>query len=165
MSTHLISNFRYQFPALNIPCRQDYVETDIIHIDTPTIDFGHRRAQFYCGTDSQVCDLYGMKNDKQIINSFEDIIKQRGAIDILISDQAKVEISGRVLDLLRKYVSKNWNSEPHQQHQNHAEDKYRIIKQTTSCIMERSRSPAYCLLFAILYVRFIMNHTTTAKLQ
>ena len=56
----------------------------------------------------------------------------------------KVETSGIVLYLLRIYVIGNWNSEPHQQNQNHAEGKYIIIKQITNCIMERSGSPAYC---------------------
>ena len=62
----------------------------------------------------------------------------------IISDQAQIETSGRVLDLLRTYVIGNWNSEPHQQQQNHAEGKYRHIKRTTNCMMERSGSPAYC---------------------
>ena len=79
-----------------------------------------------------------MKTDEQFINSFEDIVRQQGAMDRLISDQAQVETSGRALDLLRTYVTGNWNSEPHQQQQNHAEGKYRIIKRTTNFIKERS---------------------------
>ena len=55
-----------------------------------------------------------MKTDKQFINSFEDSIRKRVAIDILISDQSQVEISERVLDLLRTYFIVKWNSEPHQ---------------------------------------------------
>ena len=58
-------------------------------------------------------------------------------MDRAISDQAQVETSGRVLDLLRTYVTGNWNSETHQQHQNHVEGKYRIIKRPTNCIIER----------------------------
>ena len=55
-----------------------------------------------------------MKNDKKIINSFEDIIRQRGSMDRLISDQVQVETSGRFFDLLRTYITESWNSEPHQ---------------------------------------------------
>ena len=58
MSTHLTRYFRSPFPALNIPCQQESVATDTIYVDTPAIDCGHARAQFYCGTDSQVCDVY-----------------------------------------------------------------------------------------------------------
>ena len=85
-----------------------------------------------------------MKTDKRLINSFEDIIRQRGAMGRLVSNQAQIETSGRVLGLLRTYVIGNWNSEPHQQHQNHVEGKYRIIKRTNSCIMERYGSLKYC---------------------
>ena len=94
MSTHLTRYFRSPFPALNIPRRQESVAADTIYADTPAIDCGYIRAQFYCGADSQVYDVYGIKTDKQFINSFEDIIRQRGAIDRLISDQAQIETSG-----------------------------------------------------------------------
>ena len=61
-------------------------------------------------------------------------------MDRLVSDQTQVDTSGRVLDLLRTYVIGNWNSEPHQQQQNHTEGKYKHIKQTTNYMMERSES-------------------------
>ena len=76
MSTHLTRHFRPPFLVLNISRRQESVATDTIYADTSAIDCGHTRAQFYCGTDSQVCDVYGMKTDKQFIKSFEDIIRQ-----------------------------------------------------------------------------------------
>ena len=71
----------------------------------------------------------------------------------IISNQVQVEISGIGLDLIRTYVVGNWNSEPYQQQQNYAEEKYRHIKQTTNYMMERPGSPAYCWLLALLYVR------------
>ena len=42
-------------------------------------------------------------------------------MDRLISNQVQIETVGRVLDLLNTYVVDNWNGEPHQQQQNHAE--------------------------------------------
>ena len=86
-------------------------------------------------------------------------------MDRITSDQAQVETSGRVFDLLRTYIIGNWNSEPNQQHQNHAKEKYRHIKRTTNCMMERYRSPAYYWLLVLLYVYFILNHTSTSKLN
>ena len=90
MSTILTKYFRSPFPVLNIPRRQESVAPDTIYTDTPVIDCGNTRAQFYCGTDSQVCDVYGIKTDNKIINSFEDIIRQSGSMDRLISDQAQI---------------------------------------------------------------------------
>ena len=62
-----------------------------------------------------------------MINTLEDIIRRRGAMDSLISDSVKVKISGRVQDILRGYAIKDWQSEPHYQHQNFAERGYRDI--------------------------------------
>ena len=64
MRTHLTRYFKSPYPALDIPSRQEYVATDTIYADTPTIDCGHTRAQFYCETDSQVYDVHGIKTDK-----------------------------------------------------------------------------------------------------
>jgi hypothetical protein len=42
-----------------------------------------------------------MKADKQLVNTLEDNIRNRGAMDKLISDRAKVEISNKeVKDVL-----------------------------------------------------------------
>ena len=54
-----------------------------------------------------------MKSDKQFANTLEDNIRTRGAMDKLISDRAQVEISKRVLDILRALFIDDWQSEPH----------------------------------------------------
>ena len=69
-------------------------------------------------------DVYGMKTDSQFINTLEDCIRDRGAMTQLISDSAQVEISKRVLDVLRALCIGDWQSEPHQQHKNPAERQY-----------------------------------------
>ena len=50
-------------------------------------------AQFFCGRDTLVCDAYGIKSTKQFIDTLSDNIRKRGAMDILISDGGKYEIS------------------------------------------------------------------------
>ena len=64
MSTHFARNFRSPLPALNVPRWKESISTNIIYADTPGIDYEHTRSQLYCGTGSQVCDVYGMKTDK-----------------------------------------------------------------------------------------------------
>ena len=39
----------------------------------------------------------------------------------LISDRAQVEVSNKVLDILRNYVIEDWQSESYHKHQNPAE--------------------------------------------
>ena len=43
-----------------------------------------------------------------------DEIRKYGAMDILISDSAKLEISERVNDILRTMVIQKWQSEPYE---------------------------------------------------
>jgi hypothetical protein len=65
-----------------------------------------------------------MKSDKQFVNTLEDNIRRRGAPTKLISDRAQVEISAKVKDILHALCICDWQSEPHQQHQNPAERRY-----------------------------------------
>ena len=61
------------------------------------------------------------ESDKQLVNTFEDVIRERGAPTKLVSIRAQVEITNKVVDILRNYCIGSWQSKPHQQHQNPAE--------------------------------------------
>ena len=98
------------------------VATDMVFADTPAVDDGSTCAQIYVGIESLVTDIYGMKTDKQFVNTLEDNICWRGAMDKLVSDRAKVETEGKVLDLLRYYIIAVWQSEPFQKWNPHKKD-------------------------------------------
>ena len=99
-----------------------------MYSDTPAINGGFTSAQFFVGTEPLVCNIYPMKMDKQFVNVLQDNIRRRGAMSKFISDRAQVEISNRVQDILRNYLIKDWQSEPHNQHQNPAERHYQDAK-------------------------------------
>ena len=86
-------------------------------------------------------------------------------MDKLISDRAQVEISGRVLDILRSYVIDSWQSEPHYQHQNFAERRYSTVKPMVNTLLNLTGAPAYCWLLALKYVCFVLNHTAVGSLH
>ena len=115
-------------PALNIPRRHEPVATDAVFSDTPAVDSGVKQAQVVVGRDTLVAGAYPMKSGKQLVNTLEDNIRRRGAMDNLLSDSAKTEISHKVIDILRAYHISNWDSEPYHQNQNPAEWRYRTIK-------------------------------------
>ena len=98
---YIKKHFKSRNPVFNIPRRCEAVATDTIFSDTPAVDDGSTMAQFFCGRDTLVCDAYGIKSTKQFINTLSDNIRKRGAMDTLISDGGKYEISKRVTDLLR----------------------------------------------------------------
>ena len=104
-------------PALNIPRRHEAVATDTVFSDTPAVDSGIKQAQVFAGRDTLVADAYPMKSGKQFVNTLEDNIRRRRAMDKLLSDSAKTEIYNKVMDILRAYHISNWHSEPYHQNQ------------------------------------------------
>ena len=106
-------------PATNVLRRKEAVATDQIFSDTPAIDTGGiQSAQMFIGRETFVGDVYGVKTSGQFVNTLQDNIRQRGAMDKLISDSARVEISQQVKDILRAMVIQDWQSEPYYHHQN-----------------------------------------------
>ena len=99
--------------TLNIPRRHEAVATDTVYSDTPAVDSGVKQAQLFVGKESLVSDIYPMRSGKQFVNTLEDNIHRCGAMDKLISDSAKNEISHKVQDILRAYNISDWQSEPH----------------------------------------------------
>jgi len=106
-----------------------------------------------------------MKSDKQFVDTLEDNIRKRGAMDKLISDSAQVEISNKVKDFLRAYCIDDWQSEPHHQHQNFAEGRWGVIKAYTNNTLNRTGAPPSTWLLCIMWVCFVMNHLATAQLN
>jgi len=121
MSMLLKKHYKSPFPVLNVHQRDEPIATDTIYSDTPAIDSGGTIAQVFVGTESLVMDVYSMKTDRQFVNTLEDQIRERGAPAKLISDRAQVEISNQVKEILRAYCIADWQSEPHHQHKNYAE--------------------------------------------
>ena len=60
---------------------------------------GVKQAQVFVGSDSLVAGAYPMKSGKQFVNTLKDNIRSRGAMDKLLSDSAKTEISKKVMDI------------------------------------------------------------------
>ena len=151
-------------PALNVPRRHEAVATDTVYFDTRAIDSAVKMAQLFVGEESLVSDIYPMRSGKQFVNTFEDNICRCGAMDKLISDSAKNEISHKVKDIVRAYNINDWQSEPYHQNQNPAEWRYRTIKAWTNTIMNMTGAPGHCWLLALQYVCYIFNHISRASL-
>ena len=151
-------------PALNVPRRHEAVATDTVYSDISAVDSSVKQAQLFVGKESFVSDIYPMRSGKQFVNTLEEYIQKRGAMDKLISDSANNEISHKVKDILRAYNINDWQSEPYHQNQNPAEWRYRTIKAWANTIMNRTGAPAHCWLLTLQYVCYILNHMSTASL-
>jgi hypothetical protein len=162
--TYLRKQYKSSFPACNVHRRDEPVATDTIYADTPAIDSGVTAAQFFVGTKSLVCDIYPIKTDKQFVNVLLDNIRNRGAMTKLISDSARVEISNKVQDILRNLMISDWQSEPHQQHQNPAERRYQVVKRLTNNLLDRSGAPGSLWFLAMSHVCLLLNHTVNESI-
>ena len=162
---YIKKHFKSRNPVFNIPRHSEAVATDTIFSDTPAVDDGSTMAQFFCGRDTLVCDAYGIKSTKQFINTLSDNIRKRGAMDTLISDGGKYEISKRVTDLLHSLFIQDYQSEPYHQHQNKAENHFGLAMRYTYTVMNTSGCPACCWLLCLQYICVVLNHLASSTLQ
>ena len=54
-------------------------------------------GQFFVGKDTLVCVAYGIKSQKQFINTLYGNIKSRGAMNTIITDGGKYESQRKLL--------------------------------------------------------------------
>ena len=162
---YINKQFKSHNPAFNIPRHSESVATDTIFSDTPAVDDGSTMAQFFCGHDTFVCYAYGIKSTKQFINTLSDNIRKQGAMDTLISDGSKYEISKRVTDLLPSLFIQDYQSEPYHQHQNKAENRFGLAKRYTNTVMNTSGCPACCWLLCLQYICVVLSHLASPTLQ
>ena len=126
MSGHNIhQTIQSPFPAHNVWRRNEPVASDTIYAEVPAIaSGGQTMAQIFVGRKSLVIDIYGMSTEKEFVNTLEDVIRKRGAMDKLITDSACIKTSARVQEILRSLCIDDWQSEPNYQHQNFAEQRW-----------------------------------------
>jgi len=150
---------------LNVIRQPEPVAGNIVYADVPAVDDGSTAAILFVGCNTSVSNVYGIKSDKQFINTLEDNIRDRGAPSKLISDRAQVKISKAVQDILCILFIPAWQSEPHQQQQNPSERRYQYIKTTANRVMDRTGAPEFTWLLCLQYVCFLLNHVWDETLK
>ena len=163
-------HFKTRFPAANVPRWDETVATDTIFSDVPAHDDGIKghggteMAQLFTGVNSLVTDVFPMKQKSDMVGAFEDLIRKRGAPNLLGSDNAKEQTAKAVDVLLNMYHIGDFQSEPHYQHQNDAERRIQDIKKLSDGIMDRTGTPAKMWLLCLLYVVYLHNHMATESI-
>ncbi len=153
------------YPANNVWRRNEPVATDVIFAEVAAIcTNGQKIAQIFVGRKSLVIDVYGCSTKAQFVNTLEDVIRKRGAMDLLISDSEAVEISARVQDILRSLGILSWQSEPGHQHQDFAERRWSNFKVNINLVMDFRNVPADGWLLCAEWVADVMNHLAERSL-
>ena len=122
-------------------------------------------SQFFCGHDTLVCDAYGIKSTKQFINTLSDNIRKWGAMDTLISDGGKYDISKGVTDFLHSLFIQDYQSESYHQAQNKTETCFGPAKQYTNTVMNTTGYLACCWLLCLQYIFVVLHHLASPTLQ
>jgi len=161
---NILQTIKSPWPANNVRRRNEPVATDTIKAQVPAVDDGSTMAQLFIGQKLLVSDAYGVKTDAAFVNTLEDNICQRGAMDKLISNGAQAELSNHAKDVLRSLCIDDWHSEAHYQHQNFAEHRWRHIKKNVEWLMNLRKCPPEVWLLALQCVWGVMNHTAEKSL-
>jgi hypothetical protein len=163
-------HYKSRFPAANVYRRPEWFATDTYFCDTPALDDGipghggARMLQLYTGVESLFLAGYPMREEGQMPQTLEDLIRDHGAPLGLFSDNSKVQKSTAVKQIQRMYCIKDAQCEPEHQHQNFAERRIQDVKRLTNSIMDRTGTPAVFWLLCTLYVIYLMNHLAHDKL-
>ena len=147
--------YRSLFPALNVNQINEPVAIDTYYCNSPAIDNGYKFAQVFVGTKTLVSNVYIMKSDKKIRQQFRGQHQAEGAMENLILDSAKSEISTRDKDILRSLFINDWKSEDQHKHQNFDGKRHHTIKIRTNVLPDRSSTSEFIYLLEICYVCFV----------
>ena len=167
----LRKHFKSRFPAANISRLNEVVATDTYFSDTPALDdgiMGHggtTMLQLFCGCKSLLTAVYPMRRENDIAGTLEDFIRHYGAPNALFSDNAKSQIGRAVQEILRMYAIKDFQCEPHHQHQNFAERRIQEVKKLSNALLDRTGSPPSLWLLCVQHVVYILNRLSTESLQ
>ena len=162
---YIKKHFKPRNPVFSISRCSEAGATDTIFSDTPAVDDGSTMAQFFCGHDTLVCDAYGIKSTKQFINTLSDKIRKWGAMDTLISDGGKYDISKGVTDFLHSLFIQDYQSESYHQDQNKTENCFGPAKRYTNTVMNTSGYLACCWLLCLQYIFVVLHHLASPTLQ
>jgi hypothetical protein len=141
VSNTLNQHWRSRFPACNVKQRNEPVATYTVFRNTPAVHSDVIAAQIFVGRESLVVDVNDLKTDKEFVNTLEDNIRERGAMDKMISDCAKAENSNCAKQILCALCISSWFSKPYHENQNFSEKLYGTLKATTNRLMNFSGAP------------------------
>ena len=71
-----------------------------------------------------VCELDVLESSKKFVNTLEDNILEREAMNRLISDSYQVERKNKTKDIIRALIIEYWQSDPYYQHQKLSERRF-----------------------------------------
>jgi len=148
-------HYKSRFPALNVQRLDEDVATGTYFANVTAHD-GSTCAQLYVGKVSLLTKVFGMKSDSEFPATLLDFIRSFGAMNCLISDNAKAELSSAVKNILRQFQITAHQSEPYYQNQNPAERRIQFVKSLVRTLMDQTGSPSCLWLLCTTHVCYVL---------
>ena len=127
-------HFRKRFKAFHHNRQRETVATDFVYLGNNSSQ-GHTGGQFFSGITSKKWEFYPLKKESQCTTALQDYIRTHGPPEEIRSDNAQSENGASWTTILRDNIIKSSTSEPHYQHQNHAEPEWgRLGKMIQNCM-------------------------------
>ena len=143
VNTPLRRHLKSRFLMLRHPRLNEVVATDTYFSSTKSIE-GYTCAQVFVGLTSRRITVMGMKTESDFAEAYQYFMRKRGIPHTLRRDNAKSEMSEKVLNLQRDMVIADEYTEPYSPWQNPAEEGgVRFLKAHAEVLMNRSGCPDY----------------------
>jgi hypothetical protein len=137
-----------------------------VYSTTSAVDDGSTAAQFFIGCKSHFWSIFPLgTSDKHFAPVLLGVIRTYGAMDRLIRDNAKAQVSERIKDILRTFCVKDWQSEPYKGNQNFTERGWKDTKTRFKNAMNANNVPPEVWLLLLQYICKIQNHTAVESLN
>jgi hypothetical protein len=157
----LHKHYKSRFPAANVSHLNEVVATDTFFFDTPALDdgiMGHggtTMLQPFYGCKGVLTAVYPIQSENNITGTLEDFIRHYGAPSALFSDSSKAQTGRAVQEILCMYAIKDFQCEPHHQHQNNAQQRIQEVKKLTVTLLDSTGSPPSLWLLCVQHVVYI----------
>ena len=127
-------HFRKRFKGFQYRRQNEKVSTDYTYFSNKTSQ-GHNGGQFFHGFTSKKWSFHPLKTESQCTTALQDYIREHGAPDTMLNDNAQAETGVKWTEILRDYMIQTRTSEPHHPHQNQAEPEWgRLSKMVQNCL-------------------------------
>ena len=111
-----------------------------------------------------MADAFALHSAGEFVHSLADIMRKRGAVDVLSSDNGSYEVSNRVKEILRAFVIDDWQNEPCNPNQQFFERWWGVTKGLAKAVLGWSGANAdewFLVLTCVIYIR---NRTAVKSL-
>jgi hypothetical protein len=136
----LCMHFQSRFPAANVSRLNEVVTADIPANDDGIM--GHvstKMPKLFCGCTSLLHAVYHMRSESNMYVTLEDFIRKYGVL--FFSDNAKAKTGQGVHEIPQLSVIKDFQCEPHHQHQIFAERRIQEVKKIANLLLDNTGDP------------------------